>query len=101
MGNDGGSPVLIDVVIAVLAAVIGILALSAALAGFLFHPLSVWLRLILFASAASALFPDQFNLLGEKIQLFDVIGAGLLLGACLWNWKSSEDAGRVSTPLKV
>lgn len=101
MGNDGGSPVLIDVVIAVLAAVIGILALSAALAGFLFHPLSVWLRLILFASAACALFPDQFDLLGDKIQLFDVIGAGLLLGACLWNWKSSEDAGRVSTPLKV
>lgn len=101
MGNDGGSPVVVDVLIAVLAAVIGILALSAALAGFLFHPLSIGLRLVLFAAAACALFPDQFNLLGDKIQLFDVIGAALLLGVALWNRKYAADPTRLSPPLNA
>jgi TRAP-type uncharacterized transport system fused permease subunit len=89
MGNDGGSPLVLDVVIAVLAAIIGILALSAALAGFLFHRLDGWLRLVLFVAAACALFPDQFGLLGDQLQLFDVVGAALLLGVGLWNWKYS------------
>lgn len=101
MGNDGGSPVVVDVLIAVLAAVIGIVALSAALAGHLFHPLSVWARLLLYVAAACALFPDQFDLFGDRLQLFDVIGAALLLGVGLWNWKYSEGAIRDSTPLKV
>jgi TRAP transporter 4TM/12TM fusion protein len=89
MGNDGGSPLVADVVIAVLAAVLGIVALSSALAGFMFHPLGLWLRLVLFMAAACALFPDQFGLLGNQLQLFDVIGAVLLFGAGLWNWKYS------------
>ena len=88
IGNDGGSPLVADVLIAVLAAVIGILALSSALAGFLFHRLNGWSRLVLFVAAACALFPDQFGLLGNHLQLFDIIGAVLLLGAGIWNWKS-------------
>lgn len=86
MGNDGGSPVAIDVVIAVLAAVIGIVALSSALAGFLFHRLSIWPRATLFMAAACALFPDQFGLLGDQIQVFDLIGAVLLFGVGIWSW---------------
>jgi TRAP-type uncharacterized transport system fused permease subunit len=74
----------------VLAAVIGILALSAALAGFLFYRVEGWLRFVLFVAAACALFPDQFGLLGNHLQLFDLIGALLLLGAGLWNWKYSS-----------
>jgi TRAP-type uncharacterized transport system fused permease subunit len=95
MGNDGGSPLVADVIIAVLAAVIGILALSAALAGFMFHRLEGWVRLILFLAAACALFPDQYDLLGKQLQLFDVIGALLWLGAGLWNWKYSSRVGRI------
>lgn len=87
MGDDGGSPLIADVVVAVLAAVFGITALSSALAGFLFHRLSAGLRLVLFVAAACALFPDQFGLLGNQIQLLDLVGAALLFGVALWNWK--------------
>lgn len=101
IGNDGGSPLVADVLIAVLAALIGILALSSALAGFLFHQLNGWLRLVLFMAAACALFPDQFDLFGNHLQLFDVIGAVLLLGVGLWNWKDPSTASSRSTPLNV
>lgn len=92
MGNDGGSPIVIDVVVAVVAAILGIFALSSALAGFLFYRLSIWLRLVLFLAAACALFPDQFGLLGEQIQLFDLVGAILLLGVGIWNWNHPPPA---------
>jgi TRAP transporter 4TM/12TM fusion protein len=89
MGNDGGSPLVLDVLIAMLAAVLGIVALSSALAGYLFHRLDVWSRCVLFLAAACALFPDQFGLLGEQLQLFDVIGALLLFGTMAWSWKQA------------
>ncbi len=94
MGNDGGSPLVMDVLIAVLAAVIGIVALASALAGFMFHRLEGWLRLVLFLAAACALFPDQFGLMGNQIQVFDVIGAALLLGTGIWNHKYSRRSSR-------
>jgi|688.fasta_scaffold00031_12 TRAP transporter 4TM/12TM fusion protein len=79
IGDDGGAPYWLDVVVAVVAAVIGIYALAAAMGGYLFHPLKAWQRGVLFAAAACALFPDRFNLLGnDYLQLFDVLGAILL-----------------------
>lgn len=87
MGESGGPPLLGDVVVAVLAAVIGILALASALAGFLFRPLSNGQRVVLFVAAACALFPDQFGLFGNRFQLFDVIGAVLLILVGFWNYR--------------
>ncbi len=87
MGNDGGSPLAMDVVIAVIAAVIGVIALSSAMAGFLFHRLGIVSRILLYVAASCALFPDQFGLFGDRVQLFDVIGAALLLSVAIWNWK--------------
>lgn len=98
MGDDGGSPLVADVVVAVLAAVFGITALSSALAGFLFHRLSVWLRLVLFVAAGCALFPDEFGLLGNRIQLLDLIGAALLFAVAVWNWKEPERKLSVAVP---
>lgn len=96
MGNDGGSPLVMDVVIAVAAAVIGVIALSSAMAGFLFHRLGAMSRLLLYVAASCALFPDQFGLVGDRLQLFDVIGAVLLFSVGIWNWnhppKESENA---------
>ncbi|XZE22311.1 TRAP transporter permease [Pirellulaceae bacterium SH449] len=91
MGETGGPPLLGDVVVAVLAAVIGILALASALAGFLFKPLSNGQRVLLFVAAACALFPDQFGLFGNRFQLFDGIGAGLLVVVGVWNYRSSSE----------
>lgn len=88
MGNDGGSPLAMDVVVAVIAAVIGVIALSSAMAGFLFHRLGIMSRVLLYVSASCALFPDQFGLVGDRLQLFDVIGAALLLSVGVWDWKS-------------
>ncbi len=79
MSSDGGPPLLGDVIYATLAAVLGIVALAAAMSGFLFHPLSWIARTILYTAAFCALFPDSLNLLGDHIQLLDVIGGGLLL----------------------
>ncbi len=87
MSDDGGPPVWIDVVFAVVAAVLGIIALAAALAGFLFHRLGYGARIVLFLAAACSLFPDQFGILGNQVQLFDLIGLGLLSGVTIWDWR--------------
>jgi TRAP transporter 4TM/12TM fusion protein len=87
MGESGGPPLLGDVVAVVIAAVIGILALASALAGFLFRPLSNGQRVVLFVAAACALFPDQFGFFGNRFQLFDVIGAGLLILVGISNYR--------------
>src|SRR5690606_5551364 len=47
IGPDGGSPSVVSVVLAVGAACVGIVALAAAMAGFLFSPLSWPMRLVL------------------------------------------------------
>ncbi|MBL8852673.1 MAG: TRAP transporter fused permease subunit [Planctomycetaceae bacterium] len=91
MNETGGPPVWSEVVIAVVAAVLGILALSSAMSGFLFYRLTVGMRVLLFLAAASALFPDQFGLLGKHVQLFDLIGCALLGVTAVWNWRSGQD----------
>jgi TRAP transporter 4TM/12TM fusion protein len=91
MSETGGPPVWSEVVVAVVAAVMGILSLASAMSGFLFYRLTVGMRVLLFLAASSALFPDQFGLLGKHIQLFDVIGGALLGVAAIWNWRSGED----------
>lgn len=93
IGADGGAPYWLDVVVAVVAAIIGIYALAAAMGGYLFHPLKVWQRTVLFAAAACALFPDRFNLLGnDYLQLFDVLGAVLLAIIGVSSYRQSRPA---------
>ncbi|MDP1563795.1 MAG: TRAP transporter fused permease subunit [Pirellulaceae bacterium] len=91
MNETGGPPVWSEVVIAIVAAVLGILALSSAMSGFLFYRLTRWMRVLLLLAASSSLFPDQFGLLGKHVQLFDVIGGALLGVAAVWNWRSGQN----------
>lgn len=91
MSESGGPPVWTEVVVAVVAAVMGILALSAAMSGFLFYRLTIGMRVLLFLAASSALFPDQFGLLGKHVQLFDLIGGALLGVTAVWNWRSGQN----------
>lgn len=80
------------VVMAVLAAVFGIVSLAAALAGYLFAPLKMPLRLALFASAAFALFPDQSMAIGGvRVALFDLIGLAILIAVSVVNWRAQND----------
>lgn len=90
MNESGGPPVWSEVIIAVVAAVMGILALSSAMSGFLFYRLTLGMRVLLFLAASSSLFPDQFGFLGKHVQLFDVIGGALLGVAAVWNWRSGQ-----------
>ena len=75
---DGESPVTLALILkAVIPAALGIVALAAALAGYLFRPLNPPLRAALGIAAAMALFPDSgMNIVG--IPLFDILGAALL-----------------------
>ncbi len=76
-----------NVMIAIIAAVLGITALAAGMAGFLFAPLSMTWRIVLFIAAACALAPDQqFEMLGLPIAVFDVIGATLLCISAGVSW---------------
>ncbi|MBX3420323.1 MAG: TRAP transporter fused permease subunit [Pirellulaceae bacterium] len=90
IGDDGGAPLVLDVVVAVTAAVLGILSLAGALSGYLFHPLKWPLRTLLFLAAACALFPDRFDLLGRYLQLFDIIGALLLASVAVISYSASK-----------
>ncbi|MBL8892666.1 MAG: TRAP transporter fused permease subunit [Planctomycetaceae bacterium] len=90
MNETGGPPVWSEVVVAIVAAVLGIVALSSAMSGFLLYRLTIPMRVLLFLAASSALFPDQFNLLGKHLQLFDLIGGVLLATAVVWNWRSGQ-----------
>jgi len=93
IAKGGGSPEALAVIMAVLAAVFGIVSLAAALAGYLFAPLNMGLRLALFAAAAFALFPDQsMNLGGVRVPLFDLIGLGLLIVVCVINLRARTGA---------
>lgn len=78
MTVDGGAPSVASVTIALAAAVIGITALASAMGGYLFHPLSWWLRLLLFMAAACSLVPDQYYALGLGVSVVDLLGATLL-----------------------
>ncbi len=78
MSADGSSPAIFSVVLAVLAAVIGILSLAAGMAGYLLNPLSWPWRIVLFAAAGCSLYPDQATLGPTQFSLIDIAGAGLL-----------------------
>lgn len=78
MAADGGPPALLSVVLSVIAAVFGIIALASALAGFMFSPLKIWQRLMLFAAAACSLYPDQTSIGSSQLSMIDATGAILL-----------------------
>lgn len=84
---DGSTPPLWNVVVAITAASLGILALAAAMAGFLFHRLGWGLRAALFVAAASALFPDQWEVAGYRLPIFDMLGISILAVVSAVSWR--------------
>jgi TRAP transporter 4TM/12TM fusion protein len=91
----GGDLVIIKVVLAVLAAVIGIVALAAALAGFFFAPLTVSLRITLLVAAAFSLFPGRA---GTQIPILDIIGAAILIVVGFISMKQSGVSSFTKSP---
>jgi TRAP transporter 4TM/12TM fusion protein len=79
MDRTGGPPTAAAVLGAVAAAVVGIVALAAGMAGFLTARLSWFQRAACFLAAACALLPDRFSIAGTGFSLLDLAGLVILL----------------------
>jgi TRAP transporter 4TM/12TM fusion protein len=80
MDHAGGQPTVAAVVGAVAAAVIGITALAAGMAGFLGGRLDWPARIACCAAAACALVPDQWGIAGTGFSFVDLAGLAILAG---------------------
>jgi TRAP-type uncharacterized transport system fused permease subunit len=94
MTLDGSAPSVASVTIALAAAIVGITALAAAMGGYLFHPLSWWLRSVLFVAAACSLVPDQYYALGIGVSVVDLLGATLLAVVAVISFRAGARAFR-------
>jgi TRAP-type uncharacterized transport system fused permease subunit len=79
MAADGGPPEVLSVLLSVTAACVGIVSLSAAMAGYLFSPLGWMSRCVLLVAAACSLYPDQTSIGASRISVVDLFGATLLV----------------------
>ena len=83
MNHDGGPAAPLAVAGAVAAAVVGIVALAAGMAGYLNARLSWPLRLVCFAAAACALAPDSLSILNSGFSVVDLAGLAMLGGVAV------------------
>lgn len=88
LAPSGGTLILSHVIWAVMAAIVGIVSLAGGIAGYLFAPVTALPRLVLFAAAFLALFPDKRIMLGGmNIAVFDIAGVLLLGIVGVLNWR--------------
>jgi TRAP-type uncharacterized transport system fused permease subunit len=91
LAPEGGVAAASSIAYATLIAALGVLALAAGLAGFLFAPMSTGARALSFVSAALLLAPGQgIELLGVRIFILDVSGALLLAAVAAASWRLRE-----------
>ncbi|WP_164101688.1 TRAP transporter permease [Candidatus Laterigemmans baculatus] len=90
MAADGGPPNILRVLMAITAAVLGILALAAGMAGFYFHRLGWGMRTALFIAAALALYPGQFEMSGYHVPISDIAGLSILAVVTSLSWRQRE-----------
>jgi TRAP transporter 4TM/12TM fusion protein len=83
MDHSGGRPTVAAVAGAVAAAVVGIVALAAGMAGFLNARLSWPLRIACFVAAGCALTPDSFGIAGTGFSFVDLAGLAILSGVAV------------------
>ena len=95
LAPGGGTASLGATAYATAIAALGVLALAAGLAGFMFHPLTAVQRLFSFAAAALLLAPGQgIEVLGTRVLILDVAGVLLLGTLALLNRRSTSAARR-------
>lgn len=92
MDHAGGRPTVAAVGGAVAAAIVGITALAAGLAGFLTAPLSWPQRVCCFVAATCALVPDRWGIAGTGFSFVDLAGALLLLVVAIWSRRGGSGA---------
>ena len=103
MNHAGGAAEPLQVVGAVTAAVVGIVALAAGMAGYLNARLSWTLRIVCFASAACALAPDSLSLAGTGFSAVDLVGLAMLVGVALMARRqaAAEEGSKHKQPARV
>ena len=75
-----GPASIVSVLLAVVPAVLGIVVLAAAIAGYMKRPLSLPVRLLAFVAAALLLFPDQgLVVAGQNLSISDLVGLVLFV----------------------
>jgi TRAP-type uncharacterized transport system fused permease subunit len=93
LDNTGSAAAALDVVGAVVLAVLGIVPFAAGIAGYLFTSLSPALRLLLFAASALLLLPGgSIQIGGVELSLLGIGGLVLLAGAAVSNWNAAHQA---------
>ncbi len=83
LSADGGPAAWGSVALAVLGAMLGILPLAASMAGYLFGPLSLPLRALLFLSALAQLVPFEMTVGGRSLPVAAFAGLALFAGVAL------------------
>ncbi len=94
LSATGGLAEVTDVVIATVLAILGIVPLAAALAGYFFGPLAPWERALLLLSAAAALFPGGLVMVGHlDVSVTNLAGVALLIAMFLWRRRLGSGDG--------
>ena len=102
LSETEGGLTFLSIVFAVLAATLGIIALAAAIAGFLFTPLAWRWRIALFAAAALLLYPDPPVEIGPiSIAIFDTLGALILMATAFLDWKAGTRSSAQEGPSEL
>lgn len=97
----GGNPVYwLDVIVATVVAGIGIIALAAALAGYIFTHMGAIMRSLSFVAAVLALYPAQWTPIPQiNLGVSDIIGILLFAAIVVINWMQKPIADDSSLPL--
>ena len=102
LSETEGGLTFLSIVFAVLAATLGIIALAAAIAGFLFTPLAWRWRIALFAAAALLPYPDPPVEIGPiSIAIFDTLGAVILIATAFLDWKAGTRSSGQEGPSEL
>ncbi|QDU60080.1 DctM-like transporter [Planctomycetes bacterium Pan216] len=98
--HDGELASWTAIVPATLVAILGVIPLAAAIAGYLFTNLSWWMRAGLLVSSAFALFPGQGITLGSLwLPVTDIIGIAIFMTLAIINWRAREPAEVTPEPV--
>lgn len=92
LANDGVAPSIMSVTLAIAAAILGITALAAALAGYFLKAITVAQRVGLYVAAALILYPSPGVLIGDvRLLVTDLVGATVFAIVAFLNWKKPAD----------
>ncbi len=93
---QGGTAGIVQIAVAVICSVLGIIPFAAGIAGYLFGPLGWPLRAVLFIGSALLLLPNSFAIVdGMNLTWLDVGGAAVFGVVCFMGWRARGEEGHL------